>query len=129
VNPENPRRFEEAYDLIMTAWTEPVWSHEGKFFQLRDCAIWPPCGSRIRQYGSPRARSGPSNGASSGVFLAPVYQTTGQIEDTFGYYRTRKEDGWEAKRTNSFSAGISTRRDRSKSARFAEPAMRYFSPS
>jgi hypothetical protein len=42
VNPEESRgRFEEAYDLIMTAWTQPVWSHEGKFFQLKDCAIWP----------------------------------------------------------------------------------------
>ncbi len=42
VNPEEFRgRFEEAYDLIMTAWTQPLWSHEGKFFQLKDCAIWP----------------------------------------------------------------------------------------
>ena len=42
VNPEESRgRFEEAYNLIMTAWTEPVWSHEGQIFQiarLRDLA-------------------------------------------------------------------------------------------
>src|SRR5438874_132065 len=32
VNPGESRgRFQEAYDLIMTAWTESVWSFEGEF--------------------------------------------------------------------------------------------------
>ena len=42
VNPAESRgRFQEAYELIMRAWKEPVWSYEGKFFKLHDCAIWP----------------------------------------------------------------------------------------
>jgi alkanesulfonate monooxygenase SsuD/methylene tetrahydromethanopterin reductase-like flavin-dependent oxidoreductase (luciferase family) len=100
VNPEESRgRFEEAYDLIMTAWTKPVWSHEGKFFKLHDCAIWP---RPVQQPHPPiwiAARSAESVEWCVRRHLpcAQVYQTTGQIEDTFSYYRTNaKEEGWDA---------------------------------
>ncbi len=100
VNPEESRgRFEEAYKLIMTAWTKPVWSHEGKFFKLHDCAIWP----RPMQQPHPpvwiAARSAESVEwcVARQLPCAQVYQTTGQIEDTFSYYRTKaKEAGWDA---------------------------------
>ena len=37
VNPGESRgRFQEAYELILRAWKEPVWSYEGKFFKLHD---------------------------------------------------------------------------------------------
>ena len=101
VNPEESRgRFEEAYDLIMTAWTKPVWSHEGPFFKLHDCAIWP---RPVQQPHPPiwiAARSAESVEwcVQRHLPCAQVYQTTGQIEDTFGYYRTKaKEAGWDAK--------------------------------
>ncbi|HLN87711.1 MAG TPA: LLM class flavin-dependent oxidoreductase [Candidatus Limnocylindrales bacterium] len=101
VNPEESRgRFEEAYDLIMTAWTKPVWSHEGKFFKLHDCAIWP---RPVQQPHPPiwvAARSAESVEwcVKRHLPCAQVYQTTGQIEDTFNYYRTKAKDGsWEAK--------------------------------
>jgi alkanesulfonate monooxygenase SsuD/methylene tetrahydromethanopterin reductase-like flavin-dependent oxidoreductase (luciferase family) len=101
VNPEESRgRFEEAYNLIMTAWTKPVWSHEGKFFKLHDCAIWP----RPMQQPHPpiwiAARSAESVEwcVERHLPCAQVYQTTAQIEDTFDYYRTKaKEAGWDAK--------------------------------
>ena len=100
VNPEESRgRFEEAYDLIMTAWTKPVWSHEGKFFKLHDCAIWP---RPVQQPHPPiwiAARSAESVEwcVQRHLPCAQVYQTTGQIEDTFSYYRTKaKEEGWDA---------------------------------
>jgi len=38
---ESRARFEEAYDIIIKAWTEEVFSHEGKFWQFKDIAIWP----------------------------------------------------------------------------------------
>ncbi|MGH7811524.1 MAG: LLM class flavin-dependent oxidoreductase, partial [Candidatus Binatia bacterium] len=101
VNPEESRgRFEEAYDLIMTAWTQPVWSHEGPFFKLHDCAIWP---RPVQQPHPPiwiAARSAESVEwcVQRHLPCAQVYQTTGQIEDTFGYYRSKaKEAGWDAK--------------------------------
>lgn len=100
VNPSESRgRFQEAYDLIMRAWKEPVWSFEGKFFKLHDCAIWP---RPLQQPHPPiwiAARSAESIEwcVERRLPCAQVYQTTGQIEDTFNYYRAKaKEAGWEA---------------------------------
>jgi alkanesulfonate monooxygenase SsuD/methylene tetrahydromethanopterin reductase-like flavin-dependent oxidoreductase (luciferase family) len=38
---ESRARFEEAVDVILKAWTEPVFSHQGKFWKFQDIAIWP----------------------------------------------------------------------------------------
>ena len=38
---ESRARFEEAVEIIMKAWTEPKFSHEGKFWSYKDIAIWP----------------------------------------------------------------------------------------
>jgi alkanesulfonate monooxygenase SsuD/methylene tetrahydromethanopterin reductase-like flavin-dependent oxidoreductase (luciferase family) len=38
---ESRARFEEAFDIIMKAWTEDVFSFEGKFWSFKDVAIWP----------------------------------------------------------------------------------------
>jgi alkanesulfonate monooxygenase SsuD/methylene tetrahydromethanopterin reductase-like flavin-dependent oxidoreductase (luciferase family) len=38
---ESRARFEEAYDIITRAWTEDVFSYEGKFWSYRDVGIWP----------------------------------------------------------------------------------------
>ena len=38
---ESRARFEEAFEIIMKAWTEDVFSYEGKFWSYRDVAIWP----------------------------------------------------------------------------------------
>ncbi|MBI4522476.1 MAG: LLM class flavin-dependent oxidoreductase [Deltaproteobacteria bacterium] len=131
VNPEESReRFEEAFQLIMTAWTQPVWSHEGKFFRLKDCAIWP---RPLQQPHPPiwvAARSAESVEwcVKQRIPIAQVYQTTGQIEDTFGYYRkVARESGWEA----SPEAFILTRHiyvdeTDKKAEQVAEPALRYF---
>ncbi|PYN48101.1 MAG: hypothetical protein DMD95_03670 [Candidatus Rokuibacteriota bacterium] len=34
-------RFEEAWEVIYRAWTEEVFSYEGRFWSYRDVAIWP----------------------------------------------------------------------------------------
>jgi alkanesulfonate monooxygenase SsuD/methylene tetrahydromethanopterin reductase-like flavin-dependent oxidoreductase (luciferase family) len=34
-------RFEEAWEIIERAWTEEVFSFEGKFWSYKDVAIWP----------------------------------------------------------------------------------------
>lgn len=131
VNPEESRgRFEEAYNLIMTAWTEPVWSHEGKFFKLRDCAIWP---RPVQQPHPPvwiAARSAESVEwcVKRHLPCAQVYQTTGQIEDTFDYYRTKaKEEGWDAGPDKFILCRhIYIDETGQKARELAEPAMRYF---
>jgi alkanesulfonate monooxygenase SsuD/methylene tetrahydromethanopterin reductase-like flavin-dependent oxidoreductase (luciferase family) len=131
VNPEESRgRFEEAYDLIMTAWTQPVWSHEGKFYQLKDCAIWP---RPLQQPYPPiwiAARSAESIEwcVKHHLPTAQVYQTTSQIEDTFGYYRkVARDEGWEATPDDFILCRhIYVDESDKKAQEFAEPAMRYF---
>jgi len=131
VNPAESRgRFEEAYELIMTAWTQPVWSYEGKFFQLKDCAIWP---RPLQQPYPPiwiAARSAESIEwcVKRHLPTAQVYQTTAQIEDTFNYYRkVARDEGWEAA-PNDFilCRHIYIDETDKKAQEIAEPAMRYF---
>ena len=131
VNPAESRgRFEEAYDLIMTAWTQSVWSYEGKFFQLKDCAIWP---RPLQQPHPPiwiAARSAESIEwcVKRHLPTAQVYQTTAQIEDTFNYYRkVARDEGWEAT-PNDFILCRHIYIDESdkKAQEVVEPAMRYF---
>ncbi len=131
VNPAESRgRFEEAYELIMTAWTQAVWSYEGKFFQLKDCAIWP---RPLQQPYPPiwiAARSAESIEwcVKRHLPTAQVYQTTAQIEDTFNYYRkVARDEGWEAA-PNDFILCRHLYIDETdkKAQEIAEPAMRYF---
>lgn len=131
VNPEESRgRFQEAYDLIMTAWTNSVWSFDGEFYKLKDCAIWP---RPVQQPHPPiwiAARSAESIEwcVKRHLPCAQVYQTTAQIEDTFNYYRTKaKEDGWEAQPDDFILCRHIYIDDSNKKAQeIAEPAMRYF---
>jgi alkanesulfonate monooxygenase SsuD/methylene tetrahydromethanopterin reductase-like flavin-dependent oxidoreductase (luciferase family) len=34
-------RFEEAYEIVTRAWTEDVFSYQGRFWSYRDVALWP----------------------------------------------------------------------------------------
>src|SRR5580700_9704218 len=38
---ESRARFEEAFEIVTRAWTEDVFSYEGKFWSYKDVAIWP----------------------------------------------------------------------------------------
>ena len=38
---ESRARFEEAYDIITRAWTEDVFSYQGKFWSYNNVAMWP----------------------------------------------------------------------------------------
>jgi alkanesulfonate monooxygenase SsuD/methylene tetrahydromethanopterin reductase-like flavin-dependent oxidoreductase (luciferase family) len=131
VNPAESRgRFEEAYDLIMTAWTNPVWSHEGQFFRLQDCAIWP----RPMQQPHPPVWIAARRAESiewcvkRHLPTAQVYQTTDQIEDTFDYYRkVAREQGWEASPDDFILCRhIYIDESDKKAQEIVEPAMRYF---
>jgi len=131
VNPTESRgRFAEAFDVIMTAWTQPVWSYQGEFFQFEECAIWP---RPVQQPHPPiwvAARSAESIQwcVQRRIPIAQVYQTTDQIEDTFNYYRQLSR---QAGREASAEQFILTRHiyidetdDKARAA--AEPALRYF---
>ena len=131
VNPAESRgRFIEAHDLIMTAWANPVWSFEGQFFQLKDCAIWP---RPLQQPHPPiwiAARSAESIEwcVQRRLPIAQIYQTTGQIEDTFNYYRTvARDQGWEATPDNFILCRhIYIDESDKKAQEVAQPALHYF---
>jgi len=131
VNPNESRgRFQEAYNLIMTAWTNTVWSHEGEFFKLKDCAIWP---RPVQQPHPPiwiAARSAESIEwcVERRLPCAQVYQTNGQIEDTFSYYRSKaQEAGWQASPEQFILCRhLCIAETEQKAREIAEPAMRYF---
>ena len=38
---EARERFEESHDIIMKAWTQETFSHEGKYWSFKDLSIWP----------------------------------------------------------------------------------------
>ena len=131
VDPAESRgRFGEAFEVIMTAWREPVWSYHGEYFQFDECAIWP----RPMQQPHPpiwvAARSAESIKwcVERHIPIAQVYQTTDQIEDTFEYYRQQGQlAGWEAGPdqfilTRHIYVGESDDEARD----IAEPALRYF---
>jgi len=39
--PDSRARFEEAWEIIRRAWTEEVFSYEGRFWSYKDVSIWP----------------------------------------------------------------------------------------
>ena len=131
VDPKESRgRFQEAYELIITAWTKPVWSYHGKYFHLENCAIWP----RPIQQPHPQvwvaARSSESIEwcAQRRIPIAQVYQTTGQIEDTFNYYRIAAgKEGWDAGSDQFIlTRHIYVDETDEKARDVSEPALRYF---
>jgi alkanesulfonate monooxygenase SsuD/methylene tetrahydromethanopterin reductase-like flavin-dependent oxidoreductase (luciferase family) len=38
---ESRARFEEAFDIVTRAWSEEVFSYEGRFWSYKDVALWP----------------------------------------------------------------------------------------
>jgi alkanesulfonate monooxygenase SsuD/methylene tetrahydromethanopterin reductase-like flavin-dependent oxidoreductase (luciferase family) len=131
VDPSESRgRFEEAYELILRAWTSPVWSYKGRFFEFEDCALWP---RPLQQPHPPvwvAARSAESLEwcATRRLPVAQVYSTTGQIEDTFGYYRqVARKDGWEPAADNFIlTRHVFVAESDASARRIAEPALQYF---
>lgn len=131
INPSESRgRFGEAFEVIMRAWTEPVWSYHGDFFHFENCAIWP---RPVQQPHPPiwvAARSAESIEwcVKRHIPIAQVYQTTAQIEDTFNYYRkVAKNEGWEPGPEDFIlTRHIYVDETEEKARTVAEPALRYF---
>jgi alkanesulfonate monooxygenase SsuD/methylene tetrahydromethanopterin reductase-like flavin-dependent oxidoreductase (luciferase family) len=101
VNPdESWERFEEAFDLIVHAWTEPEpFGWEGKYWQFRAVSVWP------RPYQQPHPPILMSGGTKeSAVFAARKRAKIGivqlvDLEDARQniqlYRAAAREQGWE----------------------------------
>jgi alkanesulfonate monooxygenase SsuD/methylene tetrahydromethanopterin reductase-like flavin-dependent oxidoreductase (luciferase family) len=86
---ESRARFDEALDVILKAWTQEVFSHEGQFWSYKDIAIWP------RPYQQPHPPVWiPFTGsretierAAAGNFGAAIHHThRGVIDDMIAYF-------------------------------------------
>ena len=86
---ESRARFEEAYDIIMKAWTEDVFSYEGKFWSYRDVAIWPrPVQQPAPPVWTPITSSKESIewAAAHNIPITPGLGSRGAREDIIRYY-------------------------------------------
>ncbi|MGE3642486.1 MAG: LLM class flavin-dependent oxidoreductase [Beijerinckiaceae bacterium] len=86
---ESRPRFEEAYDIVMKAWTQEVFSHEGKFWSYKDVAIWPrPVQQPYPQVSIPVTSSQESLewAAARNIPVTPGAATLGLREDIIRYY-------------------------------------------
>jgi alkanesulfonate monooxygenase SsuD/methylene tetrahydromethanopterin reductase-like flavin-dependent oxidoreductase (luciferase family) len=86
---ESRARFEEAYDIIMKAWTEDVFSYEGQFWSYHDVAIWPrPVQQPAPPVWTPISSSKESIewAAAHDIPITPGLGSRGQREDIIRYY-------------------------------------------
>ncbi len=86
---ESRERFEEAYDIIMKAWTEDVFSYEGKFWSYHDVAIWPrPVQQPAPPVWTPITSSKESIewAAARNIPITPGLGSRGAREDIIRYY-------------------------------------------
>ncbi len=86
---ESRARFEEAYDIIMKAWTEDVFSYEGKFWSYHDVAIWPrPVQQPAPPVWTPITSSKESIewAAAHNIPITPGLGSRGAREDIIRYY-------------------------------------------
>jgi alkanesulfonate monooxygenase SsuD/methylene tetrahydromethanopterin reductase-like flavin-dependent oxidoreductase (luciferase family) len=86
---ESRARFDEALDVILKAWTQDVFSHQGKYWSFKDIAIWP------RPYQKPHppvwipftGSKETMDRAAEGDFGAAIYHPhRGVIEDMVRYF-------------------------------------------
>jgi alkanesulfonate monooxygenase SsuD/methylene tetrahydromethanopterin reductase-like flavin-dependent oxidoreductase (luciferase family) len=88
---ESRARFEEAFEIILKAWTEEVFSYEGKFWSFKDIAIWP------RPYQQPHPPIWiPFTGSKETIDWAAKYDL-GAVLPTFSRGVTRDMVGYFAK--------------------------------
>lgn len=86
---ESRARFEEAYEILIKAWSEEVFSHQGRFWSYRDIAIWPrPIQQPHLPVWMPVTGSKESIewAAKRGIPITPGSSTAGLREDTVRYY-------------------------------------------
>lgn len=100
VNPaESRERFEEAMELIIRAWTEPVpFGWQGRYFRFRSVSIWP---RPVQQPHPPIYMSGSSPEAGEfaarrRVRIGLAFTTLPLAREAVRHYRARAaECGWE----------------------------------
>lgn len=82
-------RFEEAYEILLRAWREDIFSYEGRFWRYKDVALWP----RPLQQPHPRiwmpitgSKESIEFAARRNIPITPGVTSRGLLEDVVAYY-------------------------------------------
>ena len=107
---ESRARFEEAFDIVTRAWTEDVFSYEGKFWSYQDVALWPrPVQRPHPEIWIPIVGSKESIefAAKHNIRITPGLGGGGLREDIIRYYAKCLADAGHGITPNHLSLGIS----------------------
>jgi len=86
---ESRARFEEAWEIVRGAWTEEVFSYQGKFWSYKDVALWP---RPVQQPHPPvwmpvtTSKESIEFAARNDIPITPGIGTRGLQEDVIRYY-------------------------------------------
>ena len=86
---ESRARYEEAFEIILKAWTEEAFSYQGKFWSYKDVAMWP---RPLQQPHPPvwipitTSKESIDFAAKHGVPITPGLGARGLTEDIVRYY-------------------------------------------
>jgi alkanesulfonate monooxygenase SsuD/methylene tetrahydromethanopterin reductase-like flavin-dependent oxidoreductase (luciferase family) len=103
-------RFEEAYDIILGAWADDVFSFEGKYWSYKDVALWP---RPVQQPGPPvwmpvvGSRESIEFAARKNIPITPGLAPGGLREDIIRLYATVQAQHGRAVTPDHLSIGVS----------------------
>ena len=124
-------RFEEAFDIVTKAWTEDVFSYDGKFWSYKDVALWPRPVQRPRpEIWMPvvSSRESIEFAARNDIRITPGLAPGGLQDDIIGYYAKCLADNGHRITPNHLSIGVNAYVADSKEAAIREcgPYLLYF---
>ncbi len=124
-------RFEEAFDIVTRAWTEDVFSYQGKFWSYKDVALWPRPVQRPRpEIWTPVVSSKESIefAARNDIRITPGLAPGGLQDDIIAYYAKCLAANGVRITPDHLSVGVSAYVADSKEAAIREcgPYLLYF---
>ncbi|MDE3073939.1 MAG: LLM class flavin-dependent oxidoreductase [Chloroflexota bacterium] len=130
--PESRARFDEAFEIVRRAWTEEVFSFEGKFWSYKDVALWP---RPVQQPHPPiwvpvtSSKESIEFAAQHDVPITPGIGSPGLREDIIRYYaKCLAQHGHQITPGHlSVSAGVYLADSKAQAVKEAGPYQLYFS--
>ena len=124
-------RFEEAFDIVTRAWTEDVFSYQGKFWSYKDVALWPrPVQQPRPEIWTPVVSSKESIefAARNDIRITPGLAPGGLQDDIIAYYAKCLAANGVRITPDHMSVGVSAYVADSKEAAIREcgPDLLYF---
>jgi alkanesulfonate monooxygenase SsuD/methylene tetrahydromethanopterin reductase-like flavin-dependent oxidoreductase (luciferase family) len=125
---ESRERFEEALDVIIQAWTHERFSHQGKYFSVRDITVVP---RPVQQPYPPirLAANSPETFAIAGergfpIFATPLINPPDKLLSYLQTYRDALAPGAKGDRALAFSVHVAASRDQARQE--CEPSILHF---